>query len=130
MKAKESTKTSQRVLVSNSTSKLLDPDYVRERLEINESRDAFHVCVSIPGIKKEDIRIEAKGHIVKICLHSDMVSADPANLSQESDSYCISRRFSLPVHVDLAHVRVHYDRDVLNLTLPKLSGRNMPIDVS
>jgi len=108
---------------------LIDMDYVKSRLEIDESADAYHVCVNIPGVKREDIQISVKGHEVTICINPSVFIGRCQTDGADEKAFCVSRRFSLPVKIDLVHARAHYDRDVLNLTLPKFLGNSTPIDI-
>lgn len=91
-------------------------------VEIAESDDQYLVSFDIPGMKKEDIKIEIDQNMLVISGERKReTNADKKNKLQRFEkSYGYFKRiFTLPQGVDCKNVEAHYENGVLDLTLPK-----------
>jgi HSP20 family protein len=94
-------------------------------LEITENDQAYTVRAEIPGVKKEDIKVEVQGNRVSI-------SAETRNETEQkqgervvrSELYYgqLQRNFALAHEIDEGKATARYVDGVLELTLPKKVG--------
>lgn len=92
-------------------------------VNIKEQDKAFNVELAVPGLKKEDFKIELDKDVLT-------VSAEVSNESKNEEEGVYSRRefkyasfkrvFTLPKAIDKEQIIASYTDGVLNLTLPKL----------
>jgi HSP20 family protein len=94
-------------------------------LEIAENDKGYTVRAEIPGVKKEDIKVEVQGNRVSISAESrreteqkqgDRVVRSELYYGQQH------RSFVLDQDVDESQASAHYVDGVLELTLPKKVG--------
>ena len=92
-------------------------------VNIKEQDKSFNVELAVPGMKKEDFKIELDKDVLT-------VSAEVSNESKNEEEGVYSRRefkyasfkrvFTLPKAIDKEQIIASYTDGVLNLTLPKL----------
>lgn len=103
------------------------------RLDVTKSNGAYAVSAELPGVKKEDIRVDVDGNQVSI-------SAEVKKESEEkkgeqvirSERYYgkLERSFTLDAEIDEAKVEAKYADGVLKLVLPlkaKSSGKRITV---
>ncbi|HYD61234.1 MAG TPA: Hsp20/alpha crystallin family protein [Noviherbaspirillum sp.] len=106
----------------------------RIRMDVTESDHAYTVKADMPGVKKEDIKIEIDGNQVTI-------SAETKRESEERDGESVVRSeryvgqqyrsFTLASQINDAEVTAKYQDGVLELVLPKQSrGTGRKVTVS
>ena len=92
------------------------------RLDVSEKENAYVVHAEIPGVKKEDIKIEIDGNEVSISAETknekDLKDGDRV-LRSERYYGKVSRSFTLANEVDEAAASAKYENGVLELALPK-----------
>jgi HSP20 family protein len=96
----------------------------RIRMDVEEKDDAYVIKADIPGVNREDIKIDVEGNTVTITAECKRSSGDEeqANLVRCERYYGRTyRTFSLPQNVDNAGAVASYENGVLHLTLPKSS---------
>lgn len=91
------------------------------RVDVAEDEKAFEIHLALPGLKKEDIKIELNENQVTISGERKL-----SKEKKESSFHTIetqygqfSRTFSLPENVDGQKIQAQYDNGILVLTLPK-----------
>jgi HSP20 family protein len=95
------------------------------KMDVKENNGAYTVRAEIPGVKKEDIKVDVDGNMVSI---SAEVKEEKEQKQGErvirSERYygSMSRSFSLAHDVDEKTANAKYTDGVLELTLPKKSG--------
>lgn len=90
--------------------------------EITETEDHYLVSFDIPGMKKEDIKIELEGQVLMISgeRKRQMTSDKKDKVQRFEKSYGFFKRsFTLPQTVDHDHIQANYENGVLELALPK-----------
>ena len=96
----------------------------RMRIDVTENGDGYRVKADLPGVKKEDIKVNSDGNQVSI-------SADTSSQSTHEGATTICaerawgqfyRSFTLPQAVDDAAARAEFKDGVLQLELPKKAG--------
>ena len=87
-----------------------------------EGEFAYHVDVDLPGVKKEDIKVDLNKGILTIS--GERKTKEEV---KEEDYYKIetyfgkfSRSFTLPDNVDIENIEAKSDNGVLEIVIPKL----------
>jgi HSP20 family protein len=87
-----------------------------------EGEFAYHIDVDLPGVKKEDIKVDVKDGVLTISGERKF-----KNETKEEDYYKIetsfgkfSRTFTLPDDADIEHIEASSDNGVLEVVIPKL----------
>ncbi len=92
---------------------------------ITENDKSFNIELSIPGFKKEDVRIEIEKGVLKISAQSEIQSEEKDEnekvLRQEFRASSFSRSFAIPENVDAESIEASQKDGVLQITLPKLN---------
>ena len=92
------------------------------RMDVSEKENAYFVHADMPGLKKEDIKIEIDGNEVSISAETkndkDVKDGDRV-LRSERYYGKVSRSFTLAHEVDEAAASAKYENGVLELALPK-----------
>jgi len=109
------------------------PSQPAMRLDVTETDQAYDVKAEIPGVKKEDIKVDVVGNRVSIV-------AECKQESEEKDKGTVvrseryygqqSRVFTLESDIDDSKAEAKYEDGVLHLILPKKAGttsRKLPI---
>lgn len=99
-----------------------DPLPAQIRLDIQDRGDAIEVQAEIPGVKKEDIRVELEGDVLMLQAEVRQEDAQQgAGRALRSERYygSVSRAVQLPADVDESKAKARYEDGVLKLTLPK-----------
>jgi HSP20 family protein len=106
---------------------------VEIRLDVTEHDKEYEVRAEIPGVKKEDIRVNVDGNFVSIVAEVRKEKEEKSGgrvLMKETFVGSASRGFSLAHEVDANAVVAKLDNGVLKLTLPKrnsVSGRSIAV---
>jgi HSP20 family protein len=92
------------------------------RVEVAEKNGAYLVSAELPGVKKEDIRVDIDG--AQVTLSAEVkrekeVKEGERVLHSERAYGRVSRSFALPVELDEAKAEAKFKDGVLELTLPK-----------
>lgn len=91
--------------------------------EISESDESFALSLDLPGMKKEDIKIEVANNTLTI---SGERKREERTENQKVQRYekvygSFSRSFALPNTVQADKIEAHYENGVLEMILPKTS---------
>ncbi len=90
-------------------------------VDVEETKDSLVVRVEIPGMKKEDIKIQTVGEGL-------VISGERRHEAEEKDRYFhrvertygkFQRAFALPVEVEPDKAKASYKDGVLEITFPK-----------
>jgi HSP20 family protein len=87
-----------------------------------EGEFAYHVEADLPGVEKEDIKVDVKDNILTISgerKHKEEVKRDDY-YKLESSYGKFERSFTLPKGVDAENIQASSDKGVLEVTIPKL----------
>ncbi len=92
------------------------------RMDVSEKENTYLVQADMPGLKKEDIKIEIDGNEVSISAETknekDLKDGEHV-LRAERYYGKVSRKFTLASEVDEAAASAKYENGVLELALPK-----------
>jgi len=96
------------------------------KVDLSEDDKAYTIRAEIPGVNKDDIKIQVDGNRVSI-------SAETKQEKEEKEGERVIRRecyqgssyrsFSLDSEVDETKAQAKYENGMLELTLPKTNGR-------
>jgi len=94
----------------------------RARIDVAEHNTEYKVLAELPGVKKEDIKIQVEGDQVSISAESRAErDAKEGERLLHSERYFgkLSRAFRLGQEIDDTKVTAKYENGILELTLPK-----------
>lgn len=92
------------------------------KMDVSESDSAYQIHAEIPGVSKEDIKIEIEGNQVSISSETKSekdVKEGERVLRSERYYGKVSRSFTLAQEVEESTASAKYENGVLELTLPK-----------
>ncbi len=108
-----------------NTDKLLNDDYfAAERMpavNVIENEKSFEIEVAVPGMKKDDFKVEVKDGMLSIFAETkDEKKEETKNYTRKEFSCTsFSRLFTLPENVKDGEIDAEYKNGVLNIILPK-----------
>ena len=86
-----------------------------------EGKDAYHIDVDLPGIKKENVDVSVDNNVLKISgsreIKEEVKEEDYYKV--ESSYGTFSRSFTLPENVDIENIRAVSEDGVLEVIIPK-----------
>jgi len=91
------------------------------QVDISESDKEFEIQFNLPGMKKEDIKIDLKDDRLTVSGERKMKDEKNEKNYHSVESYygSFSRSFYLPDNVNIEKVDASYKDGVLNIVLPK-----------
>ncbi|WP_407894939.1 Hsp20/alpha crystallin family protein [Lacticaseibacillus sp. N501-2] len=105
------------------------------KTDINETDDAYIAKVDMPGINKNDIKLNYQDNVLSVSVtksdFNDHQDKNGNTLMSERSYGAMSRSFRLP-NVDEANIKAQYTDGVLTINLPKLTDTaeaNHQIDI-
>lgn len=103
-----------------STFKIYDERSFAPASEMSETEDQFIMSVDLPGMKKDDIKIEMVDNILTISGERKYESTENKKVQRYEKAYGFFKRsFTLPASVDSDKIEAKYEDGVLELHLPK-----------
>ena len=97
------------------------------RANIEESKDSYHLSFDLPGVKKEDLKIDVNGRTLSVSGERRHERLDEKEVTGYRRFECVtgsfSRSFTLPEGVDAARVEAKLTDGILKLSLPKSEER-------
>ena len=119
------------VSLRDAVDKLLEDSFIRPfngfsttpafPVEMKETKDAYVLKAQLPGIKPEDIAIEATAEDVTIRgeLKQEQERKEEDYLRKELRYGKMQRSFALPLAIDPNKVEATFEHGVVTVTLPK-----------
>ena len=92
------------------------------KIDVKEDYKSFTIHADIPGVKKEDIKVDIEGDEVSISAEAKQEKEEKKGekvIHSERSYGMVSRSFTLPADVDEKGAKAEYKDGVLNLVLPK-----------
>jgi HSP20 family protein len=95
------------------------------KVDITESDNVYKVRAEIPGVKKEDVKVQVEGNRVTISCETKQEAEEKEGervISRECHQGSSYRSFMLGSEVDETKAEAKYEAGMLELTLPKKEG--------
>lgn len=91
------------------------------RVDIVEEEKAFQIHVAVPGVNKEDFKLDVNDNLLTISGERKFQKEKKENNfhSIETQYGTFSRSFSLPENVDVNNIAAKYNNGILEITVPK-----------
>ena len=105
----------------------------RMRIDVTENGDGYRVKADLPGVKKEDIKVNIDGNQVSISAETTSQSEHEGatTICSERSWGQFYRSFTLPQAIDDTQAHAEFRDGVLELALPKKTGGNgKPLAIS
>lgn len=96
------------------------------KIDLSENDTAYTVRAEIPGVKKEDVKVQVEGNRVTISCETRQEKEEKEGervLCRECSQGSSYRSFTLGGEVDETRAEARYDNGMLELTLPKKEGK-------
>lgn len=90
-------------------------------LDIEEKEGAYLVTVDLPGIKKDDIKIDFHDSVLTIAGERARVEKGEGKYKERTYGK-FTRSFTLPNAVDAEKIEAKFEDGVLHMTLPQMAG--------
>jgi HSP20 family protein len=102
------------------------------KVNTREGEFAYHVDVDLPGVKKEDIKVDVKENVLTISgeRHSKEETKEKDYYRMESSFGKFSRSFTLPDNADIENIEAASDNGVLEVVIPKLVSKEAVKSIS
>ena len=90
-------------------------------VNVTDNKDNYLVSVAVPGMRKNDFKIEIEGNMLSIsCEKEETKEEKEKKYTRKEYSYSsFSRSFTLPDDVKRQKIDATYEDGVLNVKLPK-----------
>ncbi|MCB9224075.1 MAG: Hsp20/alpha crystallin family protein [Crocinitomicaceae bacterium] len=90
-------------------------------VNISEKDGTFHIELAVPGMKKEDFKIEIHDGVMSISSEmKEETTSEEKNYSRREFNYSsFERRFTLPENVEDDKVSARYEDGILKIDVPK-----------
>jgi HSP20 family protein len=95
--------------------------FLQPACDVDETDTQILMSFDLPGMKKEDIKIEYEGNILRV---------SGERKDERHDSKAIERVFTLPQAVKAEQIEAHFDNGVLHVAIQKAEApkpRQIPI---
>lgn len=92
------------------------------RVDIHEDEAGYEITAELPGVKKEDISVTLKNHLLTISASKESTVEKKKKgkiIRQERSSGTFSRSFSVDESINQSDIRASFDDGVLTLHIPK-----------
>lgn len=90
-------------------------------VNITEEKDSYLVSLAVPGLKKDDFKIDVDGKMITISSEKEETKEekDKKFTRREYNYSSFSRSFTLPDEVNQEKIEAKYEEGVLKITLPR-----------
>jgi len=92
------------------------------KVNTREGKEAYHIEVELPGIKKEEVEVKVDGNVLTISgernLRNEVKEEDYHKVESHYGKF--SRSFTLPERVDVGKIHAESDNGLLEVVIPKL----------
>lgn len=90
-------------------------------VNITENNNSYNVSLAVPGLKKEDFKIDIDGNMLTISSEKEEQNEekDEKYTRKEYSYSSFSRSFTLPEDVKQDAIDAKYENGILNLRLPR-----------
>ena len=92
------------------------------KVNTREGKEAYHIEVELPGIKKEEVEVKVEENVLSISGERNLRDEVKEEDYHKVESYYgkFSRSFTLPERVDVENIHAESTDGLLEVVLPKL----------
>ena len=92
------------------------------KVNTREGKEAYHIEVELPGIKKEEVDIKIDGNVLTISGERNLRQEVNEEDYQKVESHygIFSRSFTLPEEIDVENIHAESDNGIIEIVIPKL----------
>lgn len=96
-------------------------------VNITQNKKDFLVSMAVPGMKKDDFKIDVNGNLLTISTEKEesKEEKDKMYTRKEYNFSCFSRSFTLPEEVNKEKIEAKYDEGILRISLPFKEGAKL-----
>ncbi len=94
-------------------------------VDIDEQENAYLVTADLPGMKKENIKVDINDNVLTISGERSKETKGEGKMEGKYSERIygkFQRTFSLPIHVAADKIQANFQDGVLHITLPKAEG--------
>ncbi len=95
--------------------------YWTPRVDVEEADDQFVVTAELPGLKKDDVKIEVKDHVLTFTgekkTENEKMDRNIHLYERAYGKFC--RTFTLPDNVDVDKIEAEFKDGILHIDIPK-----------
>ena len=97
-------------------------------VNITEDKDAYQVSLAVPGMRKDDFKIDVDGNMLTISSEKEETKEEKdKKFTRKEYSYSsFSRSFTLPEEVNQEKIDARYEDGVLKISLPRKEQAKKP----
>ncbi len=90
-------------------------------VNITEHKDQYEVALAVPGMKKEDFKIDVDGNMLTISSEKEETKEEKEKkfTRKEYNYSSFSRTFTLPEEINKEKIEAMYEDGVLKIALPR-----------
>lgn len=90
-------------------------------VNITEQKDNYQVSLAVPGMKKDDFKIDVDGNMLTISSEKEETKEEKdKKFTRKEYSYSsFSRSFTLPQEINKDNIEAKYEEGVLKIVLPR-----------
>jgi HSP20 family protein len=90
-------------------------------VNITEHKNEYEVSLAVPGMKKDDFKIDIEGNMLTISSEKEenKEEKDKKFTRKEYNFSCFSRSFTLPEEINKEQIEAKYVDGVLKIALPR-----------
>jgi HSP20 family protein len=89
------------------------------RTNIIEKEDKFLIELAVPGMKKDDFRINLEKDLLTVSTEVETKESEERYTMKEFEKGAFSRSFIVPKAIDRDAIKADYEHGILTVTLPK-----------
>jgi HSP20 family protein len=86
-------------------------------VDVHEDKDNYYASFEVPGVKKEDVKIELNNGLLTVAVDKREKDGD------KESSFSLTRSVSVPDGVNADAIAAKLEDGILNVTLPKAENR-------
>jgi len=89
-------------------------------VNVTEHSDSFELAFAVPGMKKEDFKIELNNDQLIISAEVSESKEEVGKITRKEFSFSsFERRFTLPESANVHEIGAKYENGILNISVPK-----------
>lgn len=100
-------------------------------VNIVETNSAFELEIAVPGMKKEDIKINLESNVLGISSEKELKDEEGRNYLRREFAYgTFNRSFTLPKNIDVDAIKADFVDGILKVVLPKKAETKLSKEIS